>query len=291
MKYLFSFILFFNSVFLFSQQININVCNETSNIAARNNCVKGYVESLLLDELINNPDTKNISEDNPENFKVILFIDQIGNTYLQKIETSNKHIEKAFNKVLKRIRPLESFKNFKGEMLSDEVVLEFTFPIKNFDKNEVENEESVDESTVLEKEKNPVAFAVIENVPVFPGCYEESNQELKKCMSSYITKHVINNFNITIAENSELEPGVVRISTQFKINKLGYVVDVRARAPNYELESETVRVIKAIPRMTPGKQKGIEVGVLYSLPIIFEYVESPKQKRARLKKKRKKDKS
>ena len=64
--------------------------------------------------------------------------------------------------------------------------------------------------------------------------------------------------------------GKQRIFVQFKINKGGNVVDVRARAPHPRLEREAVEVVKSLPKMTPGKQRGKPVGVLYSLPILFQ---------------------
>ena len=48
------------------------------------------------------------------------------------------------------------------------------------------------------------------------------------------------------------------------------MVDVRARAPHPVLEKEAVKLIQKLPRMTPGKQRGKPVGVLYALPILFE---------------------
>ena len=56
----------------------------------------------------------------------------------------------------------------------------------------------------------------------------------------------------------------------FKIDKFGNVVDVRARAPHTKLEEEAVKVVRSLPHMTPGKQRGVPVGVLYGLPIIFQ---------------------
>lgn len=130
-----------------------------------------------------------------------------------------------------------------------------------------------------------VPFAVIDNVPVFPGCKQTDNQALKKCMSIGVQEHVAKNFNIKIANNLNLPEGLQRISVQFKIDKKGHVVNVRARGPHPNLENEAVRVVESLPKMTPGKQKGETVGVLYSLPIIFTVEnETKKEKRKRLRK-------
>jgi protein TonB len=123
---------------------------------------------------------------------------------------------------------------------------------------------------VVEEEIADVPFAVIENVPVYPGCEgEKTNDAKKKCMSSKISEFINKKFNTNLASDLGLE-GRQRIAVQFKIDKSGRVVDVRARAPHPRLEKEAMDVVKSLPDMTPGKQRGKPVGVLYSLPIVFD---------------------
>ena len=120
-----------------------------------------------------------------------------------------------------------------------------------------------------EKKTNDFPFAIIEKVPVYPGCGGEDNKTLKKCMSEKIVAHVSGRFNKKVINKLNLSPGSYRISVQFKIDKKGKVVNVRARSEYPELEKEAIRVVKSLPKMEPGKQKGKNVGVLYSLPILF----------------------
>src|SRR5690606_17182647 len=123
---------------------------------------------------------------------------------------------------------------------------------------------------VVEEEIADVPFAVIENVPIYPGCEKESgNEAKKKCMSSKISDFINKKFNSDLASDLGLE-GRQRIAVQFKIDKNGKVIDVRARAPHPRLEKEAVSVVQSLPDMTPGKQRGKPVGVLYSLPIVFD---------------------
>ncbi|WP_051957527.1 energy transducer TonB [Altibacter lentus] len=131
-----------------------------------------------------------------------------------------------------------------------------------------------------------VGFAIIENVPVYPGCTGSDNIALKHCMSEKISAHVMQNFNKSLAEALDLPAGKQRIFVQFTINKTGNVVNIRARAPHSILELEAVRVMELLPQMKPGMQKGETVNVLYSLPIVFEVEESKKEKRERLKRER-----
>ena len=127
------------------------------------------------------------------------------------------------------------------------------------------------EVNVIEVEESiEVPFAVIDQVPVMASCQHlTTNDELKVCMSKNIAKHVTKNFNIDLAKKLGLV-GKQRISVIFKIDTQGDVIDVRARAPHPDLEDEAKRVINLLPQFKPGKQKGKEVTVPYSLPILFQ---------------------
>ena len=131
---------------------------------------------------------------------------------------------------------------------------------------EIEVEEIEVEEVVEDVE---VPFAVIENVPEYPGCERGSNAEKRKCMSDKIAKFVQRKFNTDLAGDLGLS-GRQRISVIFKIDKNGNVTGVRSRAPHPRLEKEAARVINMLPKMKPGRQRGKPVIVPYSLPITFQ---------------------
>ena len=115
-----------------------------------------------------------------------------------------------------------------------------------------------------------VPFAIIENVPVFPGCErKKSNAEQRKCMQEKISKFVQKKFNVDLAADLGLT-GRQKILVAFKIDKSGSIVGVRARAPHPELQKEAEKVIKSLPKMKPSRQRGKNLTVPYSLPIIFQ---------------------
>lgn len=120
-----------------------------------------------------------------------------------------------------------------------------------------------------------VPFAIIDQVPVFPGCENLNATEQRACMSKNISKHVNLNFNTKIADSLGLM-GRQRINVIFKIDKEGNVIGVRARAPHPSLEEEAKRVINTLPKMMPGEHDGKKVNVPYSLPIIFQVADAPK---------------
>ena len=155
------------------------------------------------------------------------------------------------------------------EVVEDEEEIEETV-IESTETDETEEIVEIEEVEVEEVEEDiEVPFAVIENVPIFPGCESGNNDAKRKCMSSKITKFVQKKFNTDLAGDLGLS-GRQRISVVFKIDKSGNVVGVRSRAPHPRLEKEAARVINLLPKMKPGKQRGKAVIVPYSLPIVFQ---------------------
>ncbi len=168
--------------------------------------------------------------------------------------------------------------------LKDDAYIEITFPSKvkkeNMQLFSGEWKDGIINWT-LEKQGIPIVkneiieedvevpFAVIEQIPVYPGCENLPNASGKRCMSEAISKFVQRNFNPKIITNLGLR-GRQRINVIFKINKDGEVTNIQTRASHPDLEREASRVISLLPKMKPGKQRGRVVTVPYSLPIIFQ---------------------
>ena len=110
-----------------------------------------------------------------------------------------------------------------------------------------------------------VPFAHIDQVPIFPGCEDVKDQ--KACMVKKITEFVNSNFDTSLSKNLGLEPGKKRIYVQFKVDKDGEIVDVKARGPHTDLKEEAIRVVNSLPAMQAGEENGKKVGVKYTLPI------------------------
>lgn len=180
--------------------------------------------------------------------------------------------QQSDSEVMNKITELAEAIMKKGEMTPEEekALKLLTTEARSGDKVYTSMQEYLDETA--DEGDLPVPFGAIEKVPVFPGCSGADNEEMKKCMSQKIAEFVNSNFNIGLGKELNLK-GRQRIAVQFKIDKTGRITDVRARAPKPELEAEAVRVVKLLPQMQPGEQKGEKVGVLYSLPIVFEVVE------------------
>ncbi|WP_338356121.1 energy transducer TonB [Yeosuana marina] len=165
----------------------------------------------------------------------------------------SEHIEISFPSKVKK----ENMQLFSGEW--EEGIINWT-PEKQ-DIPIVKNE--------IVEEDVEVPFAVIEQIPVYPGCENLQNTSGKRCMKDSIDAFIQRNFNPKIITNLGLR-GRQRINVIFKINIEGEVVAIRTRSSHPDLEREASRVLSLLPKMQPGKQRGKAVTVPYSLPIIFE---------------------
>ncbi|MCF6168681.1 energy transducer TonB [Lutibacter sp.] len=158
----------------------------------------------------------------------------------------------------------------KIEVVEDEKEVEETV----IESTETDEDDAVEVEEIVDVEEDEdvmedVPFAIIEDVPVYPGC-KGNKAKLRACLQEKITKHVNRKFNSDLASDLGLSPGIKRIFVMFKIDKNGNITNVMARAPHKRLQAEAIRVIKLLPKMIPGKQRGRPVGVKYSLPIAFK---------------------
>jgi len=118
-----------------------------------------------------------------------------------------------------------------------------------------------------EEEEMEVPFAIIEDIPIFPGCENVSKRKQRDCFQEKINKHIVKNFRYPeIAQEMGIQG---RVYVSFMIDVNGNVVGVKSRGPDKNLEKEAQRIIDKLPKMIPGKQRGKPVRVPYSIPITF----------------------
>ena len=154
-------------------------------------------------------------------------------------------------------------------------VIEVVEDEEEVEETEIESTETSQEEEVMEvedvqmdevEEDISVPFAVIEDVPIFPGC--ESAKDKKACFQEKIQAHIRKNFRYPeIAQEMGVQG---RVSVVFVIQKDGSIGNVRMRGPDKNLEAEARRIIDKLPKMTPGKQRGRAVKVPFSIPINFK---------------------
>lgn len=99
-------------------------------------------------------------------------------------------------------------------------------------------------------------FQVVEEMPSFPGGEE--------ALMNYLSKN-IKYPSIALENNIQ---GRVMIS--FVVNKDGSIVEPQVIKPvDASLDKEALRVVKAMPKWKPGRQRGKAVRVKYTVPVLF----------------------
>lgn len=144
----------------------------------------------------------------------------------------------------------------------EETVIEST----ETDETEAVEVEEIEEVEEEEEVIEDVPFTIIENAPVFPGC-KGNKAQLKKCFSKKVQRHYSRKFNADLPNELGIEPGVKRILMQFLIDAQGNITEIKSRAPHPRLEKEVERVLKLLPKMKPGRQRGRNVPVRYSFRV------------------------
>ena len=108
----------------------------------------------------------------------------------------------------------------------------------------------------IDYDKPEKPFDVVEQMPEFPG----GTPELMKYLST----------NVKYPAEATKNGAQGRVLVQFIVEKDGSISEIEVvNKVNEHLDAEAVRVVNAMPKWKPGKQKGETVRVKYTLPISF----------------------
>ena len=109
---------------------------------------------------------------------------------------------------------------------------------------------------VQEESDEGEIFEVVEQNPQFPGG--------EQALMAWLTKNLK---YPSVAQENGIQG---RVMVSFVVNKDGSIVDPKiVRSVDPSLDKEAIRVVSAMPKWTPGRQRGKTVRVKYSLPVTF----------------------
>ena len=109
----------------------------------------------------------------------------------------------------------------------------------------------------IEEVDECIDYYVIEEKPEFPGGEDA------------FVKYILGNVKYPVEAINKGIQG--RVYIQFIIDKVGEVTDVKVlRSVDPILDKEAMRVVKGMPKWTPGKQRNKFVKVSYQVPINFK---------------------
>jgi protein TonB len=193
--------------------------------------------------------------------------DQVTYQFLQVEEMPNVTLPEKVLEPIKRPKPdIDDFiidEKDPESKTEEKPIQEKTTPILGL--LDFDDFEPVEDEPIKE-----IGFEFIEDVPIFPGCEQYTdNTERKACMSEQLKAFINKEFDTGLAADLGLT-GINRIYTSFKIKANGEAEFINARASHPKLKEESRRVIEKLPKMQPGKQRGKPVDVIFALPITFK---------------------
>lgn len=130
------------------------------------------------------------------------------------------------------------------------------------------------QAPVPEPEEKKETFVVVEEMPRFPGCenFDGSHMEKKKCADEKLMKFISS--HIQYPEDAKKAGIEGRCFLSFVVEKDGTIGDINLRRDiGGGCGTEAVRVINLMNEKgmvwTPGKQRGKNVRVQYTVPVAF----------------------
>ena len=103
---------------------------------------------------------------------------------------------------------------------------------------------------------NQKVFDAVEQMPEYPGGMQAMIEFLQT--------------NMKYPEDAAKQKVEGRVMVQFIVETDGSITDVHVAKQVFpSLDAEAIRVVQAMPRWTPGMDKGRVVRVKYNLPVVF----------------------
>lgn len=175
---------------------------------------------------------------------------------VERVKSSIKFTAPVIKKD-EEVKPDEELKT-QDELMSTKTAIG-TFDVKgNDDANGevLKAKEVIAEPEPPKHEEENKVFDIVEQQPMFPGG--------QTALMKYLSEHT--KYPVVAQENGAQG----RVTVQFVVEKDGSISDVHVlRGVDPSLDKEAVRVVKSMPRWTPGKQNGINVRVNYRVPVLF----------------------
>ena len=115
---------------------------------------------------------------------------------------------------------------------------------------------------------NRMILKDVEIAPVYNGCEELSEEEIRKCFNNKISKFIKREFNLNISRDLNLSEQK-QVEAFFIINENGNLTGMKVRNSELTIQAEILRVLRKVPVMKPAVHNGNSVAVLCS--IIVKY--------------------
>ncbi len=143
-----------------------------------------------------------------------------------------------------------------GRQNGEAVAVWYTIPVSfkaSGYRNDIYSESHIN-TPVVDTPRDTTIYHSVEVMPRFPGG--------EASLMKYINSHLQ-----TPKTQERLQGSVILQFVVHTDGSIGEVKVVRSVHPDYD--AEAVRIVKSLPKFTPGRQNGQPVAVWYTLPVLF----------------------
>ena len=153
------------------------------------------------------------------------------------------------------LRIIRSMPNWTpGKQRGEPVRVRFTLPV-TFRLDGGAASQPVQMQVTIENTGGEI-FNIVEEMPEYPGGMDELMKFIQR--------------NIRYPKEAQEQGKQGRVIVQFVVEKDGSITDVNiVRSADPQFDAEALRIVNMMPKWTPGKQRGKEVRVRFTLPVTF----------------------
>lgn len=142
----------------------------------------------------------------------------------------------------------------QDDLLSSRDQISIADVVGDDDEHGIDIAELQEQKVIVQEE--PKVFEIVEQMPSYPG----GETEMMRFIGDNLKYPVV-------AQESGIQGRVV---IRFVVTASGAIDEVKVlRSLDPSCDREAIRVVKAMPKWTPGRQNGKNVAVYFTLPILF----------------------
>ncbi len=131
-----------------------------------------------------------------------------------------------------------------------------------------QEKDSLQNSQAAVSDRKNLSFTILEEQPIFPGCEKVDKANRLECFNEKMIEHIQKNLRYPAKAARENKQG--RVVVKFNVTAEGTIEIISISSKHIEFIAEAKRILKKLPKMTPGKQRGENVNVTFSFPINFK---------------------
>ena len=198
-------------------------------------------------EITKIPDSQNLEKISPVLYKQALEMTE-GNIPKEGILVFSKEMNGGKHVYIYRVYPDGTATSVTQEEFE-------AMRFKNYDDVEVVDITTEEELKEIDDDQ---VYMIVEEMPEYPG----GELELRKFLAE----------NVRYPEDAKEQKKAGKVFVGFVIDKEGFVRDVELRRgiDCESINNEAMRVVKTLPQWKPGKQRGQNVNVSFTVPINFQ---------------------